>query len=90
MKDSENDKLLNIKIYDKLLDLVSRDGTQAVGSRLYHIIGGNEQVNEFTKRVHAAKRFGLTRLEVSLNRKSLWYYNPWQSKVKTAWHVTTA
>jgi hypothetical protein len=32
--DEKKDKLLNIKVYDKTLDLIGRDGTQMVGSRL--------------------------------------------------------
>ena len=37
--DEANDKLLNIKMYDKTLDLIGRDGTQMVGSRLSQILG---------------------------------------------------
>ena len=37
--DKEKDKLLNIKVYEKTLDLISRDGIQMVGSRLGNILG---------------------------------------------------
>ena len=47
----ENDKLLNIKMYDKTLDLIGRDGTQMVGSRLSQILGCRGQYNTFIKRV---------------------------------------
>ena len=47
----ENDKLLNIKMYDKTLDLIGRDGTQMVGSRLSQILGCRGQFNTFIKRV---------------------------------------
>ena len=34
-----NEKLLNIKFYDKMLDLIGRDGIKMVGTRLDHILG---------------------------------------------------
>ena len=39
ISDSDGKKLLNIKFYDKLLELISRDGTKSVGSRVSHILG---------------------------------------------------
>ena len=35
----KNDKLLNVKVYDKFLDLIGRDGIQMVGSRVGNILG---------------------------------------------------
>ena len=49
--DEDQDKLLNIKMYDKTLDLIGRDGTQMVGSRLSQILGCRGQFNTFIKRV---------------------------------------
>ena len=37
--DEKNDKLLNVKVYDKFLDLIGRDGIQMVGSRVGNILG---------------------------------------------------
>lgn len=37
--DEEKDKLLNVKVYEKTLDLIGRDGLQMVGSRLGNILG---------------------------------------------------
>ena len=37
----DGEKVLNIKFYDKVLDLVARDGYQMVGSRVNQILGFN-------------------------------------------------
>ena len=84
--DEENDKLLNIKMYDKTLDLIGRDGTQMVGSRLNQILGCGRQYNTFIKRVCRAQSSGLTRLEISICRNALQKFKPWQASVKTLWH----
>ena len=39
IKDAVGRKLLNIKVYDKLLDLISRDGTHQVGSKTAIVLG---------------------------------------------------
>ena len=84
-----NDKLLNIKMYDKTLDLIGRDGTQMVGSRLSQILGCRGQYNTFIKRVCRAQSSGLTRLEISICRSALQKFKPWQASVKTLWHEKT-
>ena len=35
----QNYKFLNIKFYDKILDMIGRDGTQMVSTRVDHILG---------------------------------------------------
>ena len=35
----QNYKLLNVKFYDKILDMIGRDGTQMVSTRVDHILG---------------------------------------------------
>ena len=84
-----NEKLLNIKMYDKTLDLIGRDGTQMVGSRLNQILGSGHQNNTFIKRVCRAQSSGLTRLEISICRSALQMFKPWQASVKTLWHQKT-
>ena len=37
--DADTDKILNIKIYDKVLDLAGRDYFHTVGSRIPEILG---------------------------------------------------
>ena len=87
--DEEQEKLLNIKVYDKTLDLIGRDGMQMVGSRLGHILGCKGQYNTFIKRVCQAKNSGLTRLEISICRRALQKFRPWQASIKTLWHKKT-
>ena len=87
--DNNEDKLLNIKVYDKTLDLIGRDGIQMVGSRLRYILGSKGQYNSFIKRVCSAQGTGLTRLEVSICRSALQKFKPWQPSVKTLWHKKT-
>ena len=79
-------RILNIKIYDKMMDLVGRDGTQIVGSRLHKILGFSDTYDSFVKRVRQARHTGLTRLEISIHADAISTYNPWQAKVKTVWH----
>ena len=43
--------MLNIKVYDKTLDLIGRDGMQIVGSKLSNILGCKGNYNTFIKRV---------------------------------------
>ena len=40
--DRNQDKVMTLKIYDKTLDLMSREGTKAVGSRFSNILGSNQ------------------------------------------------
>ena len=87
--DNNKDKLLNIKVYDKTLDLIGRDGTQMVGSRLSQILGCRGQYNTFIKRVCRTQSLGLTRLEISICRNALQKFKPWQPSVKTLWHKKT-
>ena len=87
--DECNDKMLNIKVYDKTLDLIGRDGMQMVGSKLSNILGCKGQCNAFIKRVCQAQHSGLTRLEMSICRSALQKFKPWQPSVKTLWHRKT-
>ena len=62
---------MNIKVYDKILDLVGRDGASIVGSRVREILGCKPQLNSFNKRIRQAKNHGMTRLEISLSQTLL-------------------
>ena len=83
----DNEKLLNIKVYDKFLDLVGRDGHQPVGSRLGHIVGINSHADVFYKRIVKAQNYGVSRLELSIHRAALERYKPFQPSLKTRWHL---
>lgn len=41
IKDGERCKLMTVKFYDKLLDLVAREGTHQVGSRMATVLGSS-------------------------------------------------
>ena len=43
------DKLLVIKVYDKVLDLIARDGINLVGSRISTILGSSRKLGLFEK-----------------------------------------
>lgn len=54
MRDEYGDKLLVVKIYDKLLDLIARDGCHIVGSKLTTILGAKRLLTQFEKRIRKA------------------------------------
>jgi len=43
------DKLLNIKVYDKILDLVGREATHLVSTRMAMVIGATNQLGKFER-----------------------------------------
>ena len=49
--DTDRDKILNIKVYDKLLDLMSREATHMVGSRAKTILGCEYKLDAFNRRL---------------------------------------
>ena len=79
-------KLLNVKFYDKILDLISREGCHQVGSRTHEVLGSKRQLNVFNKRIGQARNTGMTRLELSICLEALREYSPWETSVKTLWH----
>ena len=46
--------LLKVKLYDKMLDLVARDGSNLVGSRLKAALGAKDHLSMFERRVNWA------------------------------------
>ena len=47
VRDEGGTRILNVKIYDKLLDLVARDSTHLVGSSLKEILGCKRTLTSF-------------------------------------------
>ena len=45
--DANGLKILQVKIYDKIMDLVGRDGTKIVGSKIAYILGCQKEKNRF-------------------------------------------
>ena len=83
--DGDDLKLLQVKIYDKLMDLVGRDGAAIVGSKIAKVVGCQGTLSAFDKRVSRARWVGMTRLEVSLCSGALRRYRPFQPSLKTRW-----
>ena len=81
--DEERNKLLNIKMYDKMLDLLSREGIRQVGSRISDIVCSRDKLSVFDRRVSKAQFIGMTRLEISIRRDALEKYSPQLPSVKT-------
>ena len=52
--DEEGRKLLNVKIYDKFGDLLSRENTQQVGSRVKEMVSSNKKPSVFDRRISKA------------------------------------
>ena len=86
IKDSDGDKLLVIKFYDKMLDLISRESYHIVSSRVSEILGSKRTLNSFNKRLRSCQQDGMTRIEVSICRAAFVKLNPTQASVKTQWH----
>ena len=66
IKDSNKNKILNVKVYDKMIDLVAREGTHEISSRIANIVGSKHTMDSFDRKLQLAKDFGMTRLEVSI------------------------
>ena len=86
VKDLKGAKILTIKLYDKVLDLVGREYRHPVGSRISQILGSKSQLTTFDRRVRASQHVGLSRVELSINREAIEKYNPFSPSVKTVWH----
>lgn len=51
LKDCDGAKILMVKLYDKDIDLISRNGSHQVGSRISHVVGSKKMINELERRV---------------------------------------
>ena len=66
VQDGNRCKALNIKFYEKIIDLISREGSLPVGSRIAKIVGATPNKDGIHRRVRESLRTGLTRVEVSV------------------------
>jgi hypothetical protein len=53
-KDNLGFNVMNVKFYDKVIDLISREGSHNIGSRFRHIIGSSRSMGTFEERLRAA------------------------------------
>ena len=66
VQNSRNKRILNVKFYDKIMDLISREDLHTIGSRCYKIVGAKGSLDAFDLKVKDARYFGLTRVEISI------------------------
>ena len=66
VQNSRNKRILNIKFYDKIMDLISREDLHTIGSRCAKIVGAKGSLDAFDLKVKDARYFGLTRVEISI------------------------
>ena len=57
---------MTVKIYDKIIDLVTRDGCKLIGSRCNVLLGAKHEVSAFMQRLRRCQNHGMTRIEVSV------------------------
>lgn len=86
IKDQTGEKILNIKAYDKVLDLVGREATYLVSSRVNTILGNKYEVGVFERQLRKQQHVGMTRLELSICHSALEKFSPWAPSVRTLWH----
>ena len=84
--DKDGDRLVTIKMYDKVIDLVAREGIHIVGSRTREIVGSKRGLNLFNKSISTAQNDGVTRLEISICKAALAKFKPHAPSSKTLWH----
>ena len=70
-----------------MIDLIGREATHLVGSRVSTIVGSCRSKDAFNQRLCQAQLTGLTRLEVSIYSDTENRYNPILPGVKTLWHI---
>ena len=58
---------MTVKFYDKILDLIGREGCLPVGSRLSKVLGSKNYVDPMRKVYKGAQTKGITRVEVSVH-----------------------
>ena len=76
VQDGDRCKVLNVKFYEKIIDLMSREGLLPVGSRISKIVGSTQVKDAFHHRVRESLRTGLTRPEVSVCTAAFTKYDP--------------
>ena len=70
MTDHQSNKLATVKVYDKTLDLMGREGCKTVGSRFPVILGSKRARGAMERRVWKAQSAAMTRIELSLHLDS--------------------
>ena len=63
-------KVLTCKVYDKVLDLLGRDGCKTVGSRFATVLGSKYSPGRLEESLRDTRSLGLTRIEISIHLDS--------------------
>ena len=79
--------MLQIKVYDKILDMIGRDATHMVGSRIKEIVGAKHNLNLFNQKLRVARFSGMTRIEVSICSHAIDTFALCHPPVRTLWHT---
>jgi hypothetical protein len=83
---SRNKRILNVKFYDKFMDLISREDQHTIGSRIRKIVGAKGSLDLYDLRVKGARYYGLTRVEISICEAAFEDCSPLHASVKTTFH----
>jgi hypothetical protein len=54
ISDEKRRLFMVVKIYDKIADLVAREGTHPIGSRINEVIGCKRKLDKFNRRLRAS------------------------------------
>lgn len=66
VQNSRNKRVLNVKFYDKFMDLISREDQHTIGSRTSKVVGAKYKLDAFDLKLKEARYFGMTRVEISI------------------------
>jgi len=64
--DERKQKIMNVKLYNKGLDLLGREGSKNIGNGLRKVLGATTAKDALQDRIKLAREGGLTRLEISV------------------------
>ena len=85
--DHQSNKLATVKVYDKTLDLMGREGCKTVGSRFPIMLGSKRASGNMERRIWMAQSTGMTRVELSLHVDGLSGCNWDVDDMRYTWHV---
>ena len=86
MRDKLGAKLINIKAYDKILDLVGREATFLVSTRLSKVLSSGSTPGAFERLISRNLHCGTTRLEMSICSEALDRCWPSNTNSGNDWH----
>jgi len=67
VKDEHKQKIMTVKIYNKTLDLLGREGCKLVSNNYRKVLGSTQHLDLMQDKVRFSRDRGLTRVEVSVH-----------------------